>query len=89
MVWARSSSHKEAELNVGPGKPFPKGGACPQIGVSPGTYRKTLTDIRAELRVEEEISIHRGGKEVKYVVLCIIRPTQLRDYVCVFIFVVQ
>ena len=52
---------------MGARKPFPKEGACPKMGVAPGTYRQTLIDIRAELRVEEDISIHRGGKEVKWI----------------------
>ena len=54
---------------MGEGKPFPKGGAWPKMGVAPGTYRQTLIDIRAELRVEEDISIHRGGKEVNSTII--------------------
>ena len=45
--------------------PSPREGHGPKMGVAPGTYRQTLIDIRAELRVEEDISIHKGGKEVK------------------------
>ena len=56
--------------------PSPREGHGPKMGVAPGTYRQTLIDIRAELRVEEDISIHKGGKEVKCVcVVCV--------YVCV------
>ena len=45
--------------------PSPREGHGPKMGMALGTYWQTLTDIRAKLRVEEDISIHRGGKEVK------------------------
>ena len=49
--------------------PSPRERHGPKMGVAPGTYRQTLIDIRAELRVEEDISIHKGGKEVNYYVI--------------------